>query len=113
MFLFSEFYEWKGLLAQRYEPTTYPSSPETFGGFKALNTANYPSNPSYFTCRSTLYDPEQYHDYGNYYALRYIGYFRPATQGTYKFKMWCNEICEFNITKNGVETSLGEFTISR
>eukprot|EP00794_Sanderia_malayensis_P019881 gene19881-21822_t len=108
-----EFYDWKGLLAQRYESVTMNYHPlTTVNQFYTLNAAKYPANPSSYTCRSTLYDPQQYSDFGENYALRYIGFMRPLTTGTYTFKMYCNEICEFFLTKNNVESSLGQYVMS-
>eukprot|EP00794_Sanderia_malayensis_P019880 gene19880-21821_t len=77
-----EFYDWKGLLVQRYESVTINYDPlTTVNQFYTLNAAKYPANPSSYTCRSSLYDPQQYSSFGENYALRYIGFLRPMTTG--------------------------------
>ena len=107
-----EFYKWNGLLAHKYDSMQFPSWDHySLAGFYTDNAAKYPSSPTSYTCKSSLYDPYQYQDFGDRYALRYIGYMKPPSNATYSFKMWCNEMCEFFITKNNVETSLGQFRI--
>ena len=68
---------------------------------------NYPSNPSSYLCKSTLYDPSG-HQY-EYYGLRYFGYMSVPETGQYTFRMLCNELCQLNMTQSGTETVLGVY----
>eukprot|EP00795_Rhopilema_esculentum_P002629 gene2630-826_t len=102
-------YKWTGLLAQKYDSFSFEYEASIASVYS--RNPSYPGSPSSFTCKSSLYDPYQYQDFGNSYALRYIGYLKVPSTGVYKFKMWCNEICEFFITRNNVESSLGSFII--
>ena len=69
---------------------------------------HYPSNPASYMCKSTLYEPVQ--DQFNYYALKYIGYVSVPDNGSYTFGMFCNQICQVNMTISGSETVLGDYT---
>ncbi|XP_065064517.1 neogenin-like [Rhopilema esculentum] len=99
-------YKWTGLIAQRYDSLQMGPYPYTIS-YIYNNNLNYPNNPTSFTCKSTLFDPSHDHDFGDYYALRYIGYIKVPSNGAYKLKLECDDICEFFITKNNVESSLG------
>ena len=109
-FVFLEYYKWKGLLAHRYENFKLGNRPYTLS-YAYSNNPQYPSSPTSFTCKSTLFDAHQYSNFGENYALRYIGYMKLPANGSYSFKMWCNEICDFFITEDGSERSLGSFVI--
>ena len=67
----------------------------------------YPGNSSSYQCKTTLYDAETIKY--DVYALRYIGYLSVASGEGYKFRLICNELCEFFLKKNGKEASLGQF----
>ena len=58
-------------------------------------------------CKSTLYEPKQ--KQFDYYALRYIGYMSVPETGNYTMKMFCDELCQINMTKSGYETVLGDY----
>ena len=68
---------------------------------------NYPNKTSSYQCKATLFD--EIGDRYDYYALRYIGYLKATVNASYKFRMNCNELCEFFLAKNGTETSLGRY----
>ena len=61
------------------------------------NAAKYPNNPSAVVCRPSIYDSAG--NNGDYFALRYTGYFLPAEIGNYTFHLKCNNFCEMNVTK--------------
>ena len=104
-----EFYNWKGLIAHKYDDFKYPSSTSQYSLAKAYSmNPDYPNVTSSYQCKPTLYD-QSGHRF-DYYALRYIGYMNLSANGRYKFKMHCNEICQFFLTKNGTETSLGDYS---
>ena len=108
---FPEYYKWNGLIAHKYNNFKFPSWNSYSFSYAYTNNPSYPNIPSSFTCKSSLFDPFEYQDFGNRYALRYIGYMIFPMNGTYSFKMWCNEMCEFFVSKAGVETKLGSFII--
>ena len=68
----------------------------------------YPSNPVSYLCKSTLFENIQ--KQFDYYALKFIGYMSVPETGNYTFKMYCNEICQINMTKSGSETVLGDYS---
>ena len=68
---------------------------------------DYPNTTSSYQCKPTLYD-DPGHRF-DYYALRYIGYMNVSANGTHKFRMNCNELCEFFLTRNDIEASLGTY----
>lgn len=107
-----EFYKWSGVIAHKYDNFQYPESRSdyTLANLYSMNPS-YPSNPSSFQCKSTLYDSPGHRF--EYYALRYIGYMAVPANASYKFRMHCNEICEFFVTKNDVETSLGHYSLAK
>ena len=103
-----EYYNWKGLIAQKYDNFQFPSNQEDYTLAKAYSmNPSYPSSPSSYICKSTLYGPvaRQF----DYYALRYIGYLSVPANAQYNFLMRCNDICEMFLTKSGNETSLGQY----
>ena len=103
-----EYYKWKGLLAQNYYNFKFPSNQSDYTLAKAYSmNPNYPSRPAFHLCRPTLYEPSK--DESNYYALRNIGYISVPETGQYIFRMFCDEICQLNMTKYGSLTVLGDY----
>lgn len=103
-----EYYKWNGLIAQKYDNFTFPSNAGSYPlEYTYNNNPNYPDTPSSFTCKSSLYDAKTDQNFGDNFALRYIGYMRPPADGTYKLEMGCDDVCELFINKSGIETSIG------
>ena len=72
----------------------------------SMNLA-YPSNPVSYICNATLYEP--YQRQLDYYALKFIGHMSVPETGNYKFKMFCNELCQINMTKFGSYTDIEHY----
>ena len=108
IFSLLEYYEWKGLLAHKYDNFQFPNGQSEYTLAKAYSmNPSYPSSVSSYLCRSTLYEPAK--SEFDYYALKNIGYMSVPETGDYKFRMHCNELCQLNMTKSGSETVLGEY----
>ena len=102
------FYKWNGLLAHKYDNFQYPSSQKYYTLATAYSmNPSYPKNVSSYKCKKTLFDStlSKY----DYYAFRYIGYMSFPVNGSFAFRMLCNEMCEFLLTKDNVEASIGNY----
>ena len=105
---FLEYYKWNGLLAHKYNSFKFfgGQSDYTLATAYSMNPS-YPSNPASYLCKSTLYEPRQAQF--NYYALKFIGYMSVPETNSYKFKMFCNEMCQINMTISGSYRVLGHY----
>ena len=106
-----EYYKWNGLLTSKYNNFLVSNSQS---GDRVVKTyylnPNYPKNPSSYHCKSTLYQPavNQLSNYG----LRYIGYISVPDNAHYHFRMACDDLCQFNITIPGPESSHTDYSFS-
>ena len=109
--LFLEYYKWKGLLAHKYDNFQFPYDAynNPLAMIYSINP-NYPSNPSSYLCKSTLFELT-----GNRfenYALKAIGYISVPKTSQYQFKIQCDALCQLNMTRSGSETVLGDYNIA-
>ena len=111
MHIFSEYYKWNGLLAHKYINFKFPVRYVDFSLANAYSmNPSYPSNPADYQCKPTLYETKQDTLFFKY-ALQYTGYISVPETDTYKFMMFCNVICQFNVTKSGSNTVFGNYSM--
>ena len=104
------FYKWNGVLTHYYDNFQSPSSrPDyTLPNVYKLNPS-YPSGPTSYRCKSTVYDTADSHY--ETYGLKYIGYVSFTAAGNYMLRMSCEKLCEFNMTIiSGVVRRLEEYS---
>ena len=99
VYYFVGFYQWRGILVEKYNSMVFPSwQSYSLSSVISMNADKYPDHPSSYHCKSTLYDESPNGFFGHNYALKYIGYIKPTYYYKYKMHMHCDEMCEFNLT---------------
>ena len=80
-----------------------------FHGTNGLNWNNfiglniYPNNPTYTGRQDDLMSPGVRMNW--YYGIRYQSLFVAPTTGNYKFRIFCDDLCEFRISNNELKSN--------